>query len=221
VGRSWRLTGDWAEKPSASTGAIPRRALRYFKEQPCSKGDYKDAVREQPGSAAVVAGPSQRTSMRSATPDRIQDGRRARGPLAAEDGEGCLRGPPWRMAYSAEYPLRAISPPLREHGPGKTLDPSARVPQVRPEQGRAGGRVKLHSPHGGIRDRGVEEARAERQGAEAVMAGKLPRHSASLSVIQDAHSSRSRCALRASAGAAVLRISGSWVPVLSRQQDGQ
>jgi phosphate transport system substrate-binding protein len=51
------LTGDWASMPISIYGRNSASGTyAYFKEHTLLKGDYKDTVKEQPGSAAVVNG---------------------------------------------------------------------------------------------------------------------------------------------------------------------
>lgn len=51
------LTGDWASRPISLYGRNSASGTYgYFKEHALYKGDYKDTVKEQPGSAAVVQG---------------------------------------------------------------------------------------------------------------------------------------------------------------------
>jgi phosphate transport system substrate-binding protein len=51
------LTGAWAAKPISLYGRNSASGTYgYFKEHALYKGDYKDTVKEQPGSAAVVQG---------------------------------------------------------------------------------------------------------------------------------------------------------------------
>jgi phosphate transport system substrate-binding protein len=51
------LTGTWASKPISLYGRNSASGTYgYFKEHALYKGDYKDTVKEQPGSAAVVQG---------------------------------------------------------------------------------------------------------------------------------------------------------------------
>ncbi len=51
------LTGPWAKLPISLYGRNSASGTyAYFKEHPLQKGDYKDMVKEQPGSAAVVNG---------------------------------------------------------------------------------------------------------------------------------------------------------------------
>lgn len=51
------LTGDWAKKPISIYGRNSASGTYgYFKKKALFKGDYKDTVKEQPGSASVVMG---------------------------------------------------------------------------------------------------------------------------------------------------------------------
>jgi phosphate transport system substrate-binding protein len=51
------LTGDWARKPISLHGRNSASGTYgYFKDHALKKGDFKDTVKEQPGSASVVQG---------------------------------------------------------------------------------------------------------------------------------------------------------------------
>jgi phosphate transport system substrate-binding protein len=51
------LTGDWANKPISLFGRNSASGTYgYFKEHALAKGDYKNSVKEQPGSSSVVQG---------------------------------------------------------------------------------------------------------------------------------------------------------------------
>jgi phosphate transport system substrate-binding protein len=51
------LTGDWADKPISMYGRNSASGTyAFFKEHVLLNGDYKDSVKEQPGSSAVVQG---------------------------------------------------------------------------------------------------------------------------------------------------------------------
>jgi phosphate transport system substrate-binding protein len=51
------LTGEWAAKPLSLYGRNSASGTYgFFKEMALAKGDYKDTVKEQPGSASVVQG---------------------------------------------------------------------------------------------------------------------------------------------------------------------
>ena len=54
------LKGEWAEKPISLYGRNSASGTYgYFKEVALGKGDFKDTVKEQPGSASVVQGVSE------------------------------------------------------------------------------------------------------------------------------------------------------------------
>ncbi|MGH9369739.1 MAG: phosphate ABC transporter substrate-binding protein, partial [Thermoanaerobaculia bacterium] len=54
------LTGEWANKPISIYGRNSASGTYgFFKEVALFKGDYKDSVKEQPGSASVVQGVSE------------------------------------------------------------------------------------------------------------------------------------------------------------------
>src|SRR4029079_8738864 len=51
------LTGDWANRPISLYGRNSASGTYgFFKEHTLQNGDYKDQVKEQPGSASVVQG---------------------------------------------------------------------------------------------------------------------------------------------------------------------
>jgi len=51
------LTGDWANRPISLYGRnAASGTYGFFKEHTLKNGDYKDTVKEQPGSASVVQG---------------------------------------------------------------------------------------------------------------------------------------------------------------------
>ena len=61
------LTGDWADRPISLYGRNSASGTYgFFKEHALDNGDYKDTVKEQPGSASVVQGVAEDRS-RSAT----------------------------------------------------------------------------------------------------------------------------------------------------------
>ncbi|WP_321366080.1 phosphate ABC transporter substrate-binding protein [uncultured Desulfuromusa sp.] len=57
------LTGEWANKPISLYGRNSASGTYgYFKGKALFKGDYKDSVKEQPGSASVVLGVTEDTA---------------------------------------------------------------------------------------------------------------------------------------------------------------
>jgi len=99
------LTGDWATRPMSLYGRNSASGTyAFFKEHALLKGDYKDTVKEQPGSAAVVngiaadragigySGIGYRTSEVRAIP-------------LAKDGKSPLVEPTFANAMKGAYPL--------------------------------------------------------------------------------------------------------------------
>jgi len=120
------LTGDWAARPISLYGRNSASGTYgFFKEHVLMNGDYKDAVKEQPGSAAVVQG---------ITVDRFGAGYSGIGyatagvravPLAEKEGGKCVEATA-DNAYSGSYPLARFLYVYVNKAPGKALDPLTR-----------------------------------------------------------------------------------------------
>ena len=120
------LTGDWANRPISLYGRNSASGTYgFFKEHTLKNGDYKDEVKEQPGSASVVQG---------ATVDRYAIGYSGIGyatpgvravPLAEKDGDKCHEVTA-DEAYAGRYPLARFLYVYVNRGPGKPLDPLTR-----------------------------------------------------------------------------------------------
>ena len=120
------LTGDWANKPISLYGRNSASGTYgFFKEHSLKNGDFKDEVKEQPGSASVVQG---------ATVDRFAMGYSGIGyatagvravPLAEKDGAKCYEADP-DNAYAGTYPLARFLYVYVNKAPGKPLDPLTR-----------------------------------------------------------------------------------------------
>ena len=120
------LTGDWASKPISLYGRNSASGTYgFFKEHSLKNGDYKDEVKEQPGSASVVQG---------VTVDRFAMGYSGIGyttagvravPLAEKEGAKCYEADP-EHAYSGAYPLARFLYVYINKAPGKALDPLSR-----------------------------------------------------------------------------------------------
>jgi phosphate transport system substrate-binding protein len=120
------LTGEWASKPVSLYGRNSASGTYgFFKEHALKNGDFKDTVKEQPGSAAVVQG---------ATVDRYAVGYSGIGyatagvravPLTEKDGGKCVEATA-ENAYSATYPLARFLYVYVNKAPGKPLDPLTR-----------------------------------------------------------------------------------------------
>jgi len=117
------LTGDWASRPISLYGRNSASGTYgFFKEHTLANGDYKDTVKEQPGSASVVQG---------VTEDRFGIGYSGIGyktsgvkavPLADKDG-GAYSDGNYGDVVSNKYPLNRFLYIYINRGPGKPLDP--------------------------------------------------------------------------------------------------
>ncbi|HSL51894.1 MAG TPA: phosphate ABC transporter substrate-binding protein PstS family protein [Candidatus Deferrimicrobiaceae bacterium] len=120
------LTGEWAGKPISLYGRNSASGTYgFFKEHSLKNGDYKDEVKEQPGSASVVQG---------VTVDRFAMGYSGIGystagvravPLAAKEGAKCYEADP-DNAYAGTYPMSRFLYVYVNRAPGKGLDPLTR-----------------------------------------------------------------------------------------------
>jgi phosphate transport system substrate-binding protein len=127
--RTWGqlgLTGEWASRPLSLYGRNSASGTYgFFKEHALKNGDYKDEVKEQPGSASVVQG---------VTVDRYAVGYSGIGyatagvrgvPLAAREGDKCHEAQA-DEAYAGSYPLSRFLYVYVNKAPGKPLDPLTR-----------------------------------------------------------------------------------------------
>jgi len=120
------LTGDWAARPLSLYGRNSASGTYgFFKEHALKNGDYKDEVKEQPGSASVVQG---------VTVDRYAIGYSGIGyatpgvrpvPLAEKEGGKCVEATA-ENAYAGTYPLARFLYVYINRAPGKALDPLTR-----------------------------------------------------------------------------------------------
>jgi phosphate transport system substrate-binding protein len=120
------LPGEWANRPLSLYGRNSASGTYgFFKEHTLKNGDYKDEVKEQPGSASVVQG---------VTVDRFSIGYSGIGyatagvraiPLAEKEGGQCYEADP-DNAYSGSYPLARFLYVYINKAPGKPLDPLTR-----------------------------------------------------------------------------------------------
>ena len=127
--RTWGqlgLTGEWAAKPISLFGRNSASGTYgFFKEHTLKNGDFKDEVKEQPGSASVVQG---------ITVDRFAMGYSGIGyatagvravPLAEKDGGKCYEADA-DNAYAGNYALSRFLFVYVNKAPGKALDPLTR-----------------------------------------------------------------------------------------------
>ncbi|MGH7185182.1 MAG: PstS family phosphate ABC transporter substrate-binding protein [Pseudomonadota bacterium] len=117
------LSGEWAAKPISLYGRNSASGTYgYFKEHALFKGDYKDSVKEQPGSSAVVQG---------VATDRFAIGYSGIGyktadvravPLAKKEG-ACIEATA-EQAYAGRYPLARFLYIYTNKDPNQPLDPA-------------------------------------------------------------------------------------------------
>jgi len=120
------LTGEWASKPISLYGRNSASGTYgFFKEHVLQNGDYKNEVKEQPGSAAVVQGVSV---------DKFAIGYSGIGyktagvkavPLAEKEGAAFVPASA-ATAYSGKYPIWRFLYVYVNRAPGKPLDPLVR-----------------------------------------------------------------------------------------------
>ncbi|HEX7511845.1 MAG TPA: phosphate ABC transporter substrate-binding protein [Candidatus Methylomirabilis sp.] len=127
--KSWGqlgLTGDWAARPISLFGRNSASGTYgFFKEHVMKNGDYKDEVKEQPGSAAVVQGVTvDRFAMGYSGIGYTTSGVRAV-PLSEKAGGACTDATA-ANAYSGKYPLSRFLYVYINRAPGKPLDPLTR-----------------------------------------------------------------------------------------------
>jgi phosphate transport system substrate-binding protein len=120
------LTGEWSSRPMSLYGRNSASGTYgFFKEHSLKNGDYKDSVKEQPGSASVVQG---------VTVDRFAVGYSGIGyttagvravPLSEKDGGACVEATA-ENAYNGTYPLARFLYVYINKAPNKPLDPLVR-----------------------------------------------------------------------------------------------
>ena len=120
------LTGDWASKPISLYGRNSASGTYgFFKEHILKNGDFRDEVKEQPGSAAVVQGITvDRGAIGYSGIGYATAGVRAL-PLSEKDGGKCVEAEA-DNAYNGTYPLARFLYVYINKAPGKALDPLTR-----------------------------------------------------------------------------------------------
>ncbi|HEX9940657.1 MAG TPA: phosphate ABC transporter substrate-binding protein [Thermoanaerobaculia bacterium] len=136
-GQAGVADGAWGKQPISLYGRNSASGTYgYFKEHALCKGDYKDTVKEQPGSASVVQG---------VTEDKFAVGYSGIGyktsgvravPVAAKAGQ-CVDDSPENVT-SGKYPLSRFLYVYVNKAPNKPLDPMVRefVKYVLSQQGQ-------------------------------------------------------------------------------------
>jgi len=117
------LTGSWAAAPISLYGRNSASGTYgYFKEHALYKGDFKDSVKEQPGSSSVVQGvASDKYAIGySGIGYRTADVRAV--PLADVEGAEMIPAEA-EHAYTGDYPLARFLNLTVNYKPGSQLDP--------------------------------------------------------------------------------------------------
>ena len=132
------LIGEWASRPLSIYGRNSASGTYgFFKEHALKNGDFKDEVKEQPGSASVVQG---------VTVDRFGIGYSGIGyatagvravPLAAKEGGKCFAASA-EEAYAGNFPLSRFLYVYVNRAPGKPADPITRefVKMIQTKEGQ-------------------------------------------------------------------------------------
>jgi len=120
------LTGDWASKPISLYGRNSASGTYgYFKEHALFKGDYRNEVKEQPGSASVVQGVTEdRYAMGYSGIGYRTSGVRAM-PLSFKEGES-YKEAEMENVLNGSYPLARFLYIYINKKPGQPLDPLVR-----------------------------------------------------------------------------------------------
>jgi len=120
------LTGDWANRPISLFGRNSASGTYgFFKEHAMKNGDYKDEVKEQPGSASVVQGVTvDRYAMGYSGIGYATAGIRAVS-VAEKAGGVCVEATA-DNSYAGTYPLARFLFVYVNRAPGKPLDPLMR-----------------------------------------------------------------------------------------------
>lgn len=120
------LTSDWANRPISLFGRNSASGTYgFFKDHALKNGDYKDEVKEQPGSASVVQGIAVNrygigySGIGYSTPDVRPVA------LTEKDGGACAEATA-ANAFSGKYPLSRFLFVYINRAPGKRLDPLTR-----------------------------------------------------------------------------------------------
>ncbi|MEE9391787.1 MAG: phosphate ABC transporter substrate-binding protein [Planctomycetota bacterium] len=127
--RTWGqlgLKGEWANKPISIYGRnAASGTYGYFQKHALGKGDYKDSVKEQPGSSSVVQGvASDRYAIGySGIGYKTADVRAIA--LCRKTGDKMIAAEP-KNAYTGDYPLARFLWLAVNYKPGSKLDPLRR-----------------------------------------------------------------------------------------------
>jgi phosphate transport system substrate-binding protein len=116
---------EWASRPISLYGRNSASGTYgFFKEQVLSKGDYKDTVKEQPGSSSVVMGITEdKNGIGYSGIGYRTSGIKA---LAIIGDDGVAYEPTYENVKSAKYPIWRSLYVYAAKKPGKPMDPLTR-----------------------------------------------------------------------------------------------
>ena len=127
--RTWGdagLTGTWSNLPISLYGRnAASGTYGFFKEHSLGNGDYKDSVKEQPGSSAVVQGVATDKSATGYSGIGYITADVKAVPLSFKDGEDFVGAEP-ANAYNGTYPLSRALLLYVNYKPGSEIDPMRR-----------------------------------------------------------------------------------------------
>lgn len=117
------LTGDWAARPISLYGRNSASGTYgYFKEVALFNGDYKDSVKEQPGSSTVVQGVASDIAGVGYSGIGYKTADVKAVPIAAKTGEACYEATP-KNAYAGDFPIARFLYVYVNRNPAQPLDP--------------------------------------------------------------------------------------------------
>lgn len=127
--RTWGdvgLTGQFANLPISLYGRNSASGTYgFFKDNALFGGDYKDEVKEQPGSSSVVQGVASELAGIGYSGIGYMTADVRAVPLASGPGEQCFAAAA-ENAYTGEYPLARFLMVYTNYRPGSELDPLRR-----------------------------------------------------------------------------------------------
>ncbi|MDJ0973785.1 MAG: phosphate ABC transporter substrate-binding protein [Planctomycetota bacterium] len=117
------LTGEWADRPITCYGRNSASGTYgYFKKHALKKGDYKDSVKEQPGSSAVVSSVANDLGAIGYSGIGYKTADVKAVALGKKTGDKLIAAAP-ENAYTGEYPLARFLYCTVNYRPGSRLDP--------------------------------------------------------------------------------------------------
>ncbi len=118
------LTGDWANRPIGLYGRNSASGTYgFFKEHVLMNGDYKDTVKEQPGSGVGRAGRHRRSVRHRLQRQRLPHVGRPRRAAGREGRRARISKGTYEEVTTGKYPLSRFLYIYVNKNPSKPLDP--------------------------------------------------------------------------------------------------